>query len=523
MTVTPRLDRRARLRSIPPWLLKAALVLAVGLVGVLAGMRAAGPTARETALGTVSVRVSPAWHGEVDAFIPIANWGVRANAFSAPLRLHVEPRSVDREALIRAAAGDAAVLREAENDARKAARQALLRALVWSVCGAVALGLAAALVARALGARSALHLAGWVVAPVAFAALLSTVVLLRVEHTFHPQSFTDPSFYARGAELKQLLQVAEKAQAEEAGYSNSVQQTLAGYATLLQAGANLAPVPTKPPAVLLSDLHGNKLVLKPLKKLFSGRPVFFVGDFGQRGTRAEARALIPQVTALGGPLVAVSGNHDSVFFMRRLARAGAVVLTERGRLRGRGGVDGRPVQRVAGLRIAGYSDPLEWHGRDPEDPKRVFSFSERQGGDREYRRTTRSVIQWFARLRPRPDVVLIHQNGLAQALAAAVQADGDGPLLILTGHDHAQHVDRYGDVLVVDGGTVGAGGVFGVGAESVGLAQLHAEALGPLPRAVDLVTVEPISGAASAERVIVGSPRACERDRVRCHGASAQN
>ena len=58
--------------------------------------------------------------------------------------------------------------------------------------------------------------------------------------------------------------------------------------------------------------------------------------------------------------------------------------------------------------------------------------------------------------------------GLAQHLAETLHARGDnGPLLILTGHDHNQHVDLYGPnpgIVVADGGTAGAGGVFGVAA-----------------------------------------------------------
>ena len=56
----------------------------------------------------------------------------------------------------------------------------------------------------------------------------------------------------------------------------------------------------------------------------------------------------------------------------------------------------------------------------------------------------------------------MHENGLAQGLARASRATADKrPLLILTGHDHKQHIDRYGNVLVIDAGTVGAGGSSG--------------------------------------------------------------
>ena len=519
MAVSYRTPRRASgWRTARAWLLRALVVAALAVGGCLLGLRLAGPSVKDTALGTVSLRVDASWHGQVDAFIPIANWGVRADAFSGPLQLHVEPRSINREALLATAGGDRSVLSAAEDDAGEAAHASFLRALRWAVGGALALGFAVALAAVALGDRSLRHALGWVLAPAALAAVLSAGVLLRVEGTFRPEAFQDPSFYARGAELAQLLKVAEKAQGADERYSSSIHRTLAGYATLLDAGANPSSLGTEPPAVLMSDLHDNELVLGPLRRLFSGRPIFFAGDFGQRGTRAEARALIPQVTSLGTPLVAVSGNHDSTTFMRRLARAGVIVLTERGRLGAGGGVDGKPVQTIAGMRVAGYSDPLEWRGRDPDDPQRVFSYSERPDGDRELAEERERVVRWFGEQEPAPQVVLVHQNGLAQALASELQSTGyEDPLLILTGHDHQQHVDRYGRILVVDAGTVGAGGVYGVGQEAVGVAQLHMPDGPASPRAIDLMKVEPLSGAASAERVVPDSQRACDHELVRCH------
>ena len=506
-------------RAALAWALRGIAIVALAVAGSVLGLRFAGGETTRTALGAISIRVEPAWHGRVDAFIPIADWGVRADAFSAPLVLHVEPRTVDRQALIRAASGDREVLGDAEADARGAAHRALVRALLAAVLGALALGAVAALAARAVDpARRGRVLAAWLLAPPACAALLAAAILVRTEDTFTPAGFDSPTFYARGAELAQLLSVADNAQERGDRYSSSVKRALIGYATLL----NRRGVPrlggAAPPALEVSDLHGNTLVLGPLERLVSGRPVFFVGDFGQSGTRAEARALVPQIKELGSPIVAVSGNHDSRLFMRRLAAAGITVLTDQGRLRADGSVQGPPTRRIAGVRVAGYPDPLEWNGDDPSDPDRGYSFGDLPNGAQRYDDAQRRLRRWFQRLRPRPDVVLIHQNGLAQALARTARARvPDRPLLILTGHDHEQHIDRYGDVLVVDAGTAGAGGAFGAGSESVGVAELHTPPGEVLPRAVDLIQVEPVSGAASAERVIVSSPEACERERVRCH------
>ena len=523
MRLAPR--RRLALPRSPAWrragralALRVLPVVALALAGALLGLRLAGPLERETSLGSVSLRVHPAWHGSVEAFIPIADWGVRAHAFQAPARLHVEPRRADREAVIAAASGDRGVLAEAEHDARDAAHAALLRALRWAVGGALAAGLLAALVAGAAGRRSPRSLAGWGLGPPLVALALGLVIILRIGATFDVRAFQSPSFFARGEELAQLLKVADKAQSAEQDYRNSVQRTLSGYATLLTAGARFSPVKGEPAAVLASDLHGNTLVLDPLEDLFAGRPVFFAGDVGQAGTRAEARALVPNLTGLGHPLVAVSGNHDSSLIMRALARAGAIVLTDRGRLRASGRTDGKPVQRIAGLRVAGWPDPLEWHGRDPGDPSRVFSFAERPGGKGDMREAQRDLVAWFDRLSPRPDVVMVHQNGLAQGLAQALAARPDpAPLLILTGHDHKQHVDRYGRIAVVDAGTAGAGGAFGLGTTLVGVARLFYADGETFPSAVDLVRVEPLSGSAGADRVVLGSEKSCEIERVVCH------
>jgi predicted phosphodiesterase len=510
--------RRTRARGVLGWLGRLAAVAAVALAGIVLGLRVAGSSTHQTSLGAISLRVQPAWHGEVEAFIPIVDWGVRAHAFSAPVRLHVEPRSANRGAALSAASGKQSVLKQAERDARHAARGALIRAVLWAVGGALVLGGTAALVALARN-RSIRGPLGWLMAPPLLAAAVSVAVLLRLEGSFNADAFQNPSFYANGAELAQLLNVADHAQAESKGYTSSVYRALAGYSTLLNAAGNLATAHTRQqPAILISDLHDNELVLPALNSLVSGSPIFFPGDFGQYGSRAEARALIPKITALGRPIIAVSGNHDSRLFMRALAKAGVVVLTDRGRLQANGGMAGKPVERIDGLRIAGYPDPLQWPGSDPTNPHRIFSFAQLPDSDRRYAQAQAGLVRWFEQLQPRPQVVLVHENGLAQGLARAAAAEASKqPLLILTGHDHKQHIDRYRNVLVVDAGTVGAGGVFGIGQEQVGMAELHLPAGQVTPRAIDLIQVQPLTGAANAERVVPSSQAFCERQHVRCH------
>jgi hypothetical protein len=167
---------------------------------------------------------------------------------------------------------------------------------------------------------------------------------------------------------------------------------------------------------------------------------------------------------------------------------------------------------VAGLRVAGFDDPQEWHGDDPDDPRRIFSFSELPDPQQAIDAARQDLLRWYDGLPRAPDVVLVHQNGLAQWLAGQLRLRNlDRPLTILTGHDHRQHVTSYGPITVVDGGTVGASGIYGVGRDSVGLADLHFRATHGL-EAADVIAVEPVSGAAQAQRVVIDEcPVICKR------------
>jgi predicted phosphodiesterase len=502
----------------------AAIAVAIGaLVGVggpVLGLGVADESTHETALGDVAIEISPALPGRVDLYIPLADWGVRARAIDAPVELAAEPRTLNRQALIRAVDGDREVLTRARDDLEDAASAALLRALVLYALGAaLVVALVVVLIVRSLGVVGRWQAIGLGAVGLAVAAVVSVGALVATRATFDASEFDDPELYARGAELLQLLQVAEKGQQAAAGYESSVERSIGGLAGVLSAAARLSEIPETASIVLASDLHGNSLVLGPLRRLFVDTPIVFAGDFGQAGTEEEADALVPRIDQLGSPLVAVSGNHDSSLFMRRLAMAGVVVLTERGRLRPNGVPDGDPVSEVAGFKIAGLSDPLEWRRERPDDPARVFSFSERPDGEREYAEAEDRTIEWFQGLPERPDIAVVHQNGLAQALARHLSEQPDAqPVVILTGHDHRQHVDRYaGGVLVADAGTVGAGGPLAAGQEHVGLAEVHFLGSPRRVRSVDLISFDPLSGAAEAERAIVDEDAACEREAVVCH------
>ena len=519
--------RMKRLLGATPtagWIGRVLLWTTLAVLGALTGLRLAGPIDRDTALGDIRLRVQASWHGEVNAYVPLADWGIRAKAFSGPLTVRVEPRGVDRQALIRAASGDREVLAQAEDDARDAAAAAIRRAIIFSALGVLAgtaLSVLIRLAVRGRGPPPGRHrLALWAGAPLLIGVVAIAVAIGRATTTFDTNAFAQPSFYARGEELSQLLQVSERVEQAGERYTSGVQRSIAGYAALLRAGVNLETVGAgDAPVVLISDLHNNTLALDAVERLFGDRPVFFAGDLGHTGSEGEARLIARRLADAGDPVVAVSGNHDSSLLMRRLAAAGVVVLTDAGRLHRSGATDGKPVQRIGSISVAGYPDPLEWRSGDPNDPRRIFSFSERPNHPAEYEQAERDFVAWFDRLPERPEFVMVHHFGLAAHLAETLDDRGDQrPLSILTGHNHVQQLDLYGDdIAVVNAGTGGAGGVFGAGAESVGIATLQLEDGRPPPRAVDLINLDPLNGNAQADRVVPSTTTACKVERVVCH------
>ncbi len=493
-------------------LLALLLCLALALAGLWLGVRLATPGEYETPLGRVSVGVSISSHGEVAAYVPLADWGVRTRPFSAPVDIRVEPRTLERDAALRAARGDRQLLGAAEEDLRAAVISAVLRSVRVGLGGAAA---AALLLGLVLLIRRTYRREVLVAAPalvLALAALACLAIFLRAAATFDERALERPTYFARGAELVQLVDAAENARQAGEGYADKVEGAVRSFATLLSDPTS-GRVEEGRRAILASDLHDNGFALASLAPYAEGKPVFFVGDFGASGSLAEAQLLVPGIARLGSRVVAVSGNHDSARFMRALARRGVTVLERDGVLRP-DGRHGPATIEVDGLVVAGFDDPLEWRGRRADDPRRIYSFAEMFDPRAAEDGARRELVAWFDGLPRRPDVVLLHQNGLALYLARLLQERGDDEsVTILTGHDHRQHVDRYGPHVVVDAGTLGAGGIAGVGQDSVGLADLHFSSRDPGLQAVDLLSVEPVSGNGLARRVV---NRECDTRDGRC-------
>lgn len=473
---------------------KVLLVLVALLLASLAiflGLRLAGSTSHETTLGRFAVSFAPSSQGTLEAYVPLADWGVRAHPFSAPVTIRLEPRGLDRQALLDMTARPTPLLAAAARDLRSAIITSALSAFLWIL-------LVALLLTAPFGLFiNYLHLSRlWLFLPGAITVIVSLFVALLAAQTFSPAKLEQVNYWARGGELPELLRFASQRKQATRAYQSSVERGLGEFAAAL-SGKTIGSRGRQ--ALLLSDLHNNTLVLPTIKKLAKGDPVFFVGDFTHEGGAVEQRNVLRAISGLGRPLVAVSGNHDSNQLMRRLASRGAIVLTERGRLLADGSY-GPLLVKVGGEKVIGFADPAE--GKASQINKKDQLAKEKVLLD-----LWQKIVD-----RSKPNILLLHDSGLAAQLADRLRKRR---LVILTGHNHRQEVARYGKVTIINAGSVGAGGVFGLGREQVGFARLYLSP--PTVSAVDLIRQEPLSGDGQAERILLSRGDGCRRISSVCY------
>ena len=486
-----------RARRTLGWALGVLAATALAAAAMVAGWRIAGPVESETALGRVAFEVSADKFGEVDAYVPIADWGIRANAFDSPFELKLEIRSLDRPGALNAAGGDREAVDDTRSDLERAAKSAVIRGFAFGL-GAVLLVAAVLWLLRSRWRRLGFA-AAWVAAVGVIGAVASLALAVA---TFDARAFTSPSYYGRGPELAQLLQFFERQQSNDR-YTATFDNALANFSAYLADAPRVGEGADR--AVFFgSDLHSNLPIISALTNFVGSEPFILAGDFGVSGSADEAAATSPRIAGLTDEVVAVSGNHDSSILMDELAADGVIVVGTDGVLDA-DGVWQDEFADVEGLSVTGFSDPLEWEGDDPASPERIYSFPEFEDSEERLAAAKEDVVSWFEALPEEPDVALVHQNSLAQHLAATI-ADGYArPLTIVTGHNHFQAIDRYagGLINVVNAGTLGAGGPFRVGQESAGLGELHFSDEEAALQSVDLIQIEPLSGQAQAERIVL--------------------
>jgi predicted phosphodiesterase len=489
------LERRARLARLPRLrgrrrrlLTRGLTLLAVVLASLAGGLLALTTFAQDKRLsvGTVRLSVQPFHAGALDLYVPLVDWGVRFGAVRFPARLHADVRAIDRRAVARVAQAGSLDLTVVRRDARDAIA-AYLRALVAIVAlAATGLGLLVALALRSrdgprlrwTAGTAAVVAAGWVVA---------LIVLLP------PRGAIDrPQYYAFGPDIPGALNAVENVQRSTRNLDQELDAQLVGLARLVADPAHRTPLTGRPTVTIASDLHNNVLALPTLERAAGTGPLLFDGDLTDRGTPLET-SLVQRVVSLGHPFVFVSGNHDSDSLETELVRRGAIVLTENGRLLPDGS-HGAMIVNVAGLRIAGYSDPYERRSAD--------DFKDRYDNN-PTAAMQESFLAWVRPLLGQVDVIMVHEPALiAPTLEVLRDEPPPRPVVFVVGHTHAAAVEHFPGVAVVNGGSVGAGGTGNLTERTpIGLARLiYTTRPSFQPLAADLVSIDPGSGSATARR-----------------------
>jgi predicted phosphodiesterase len=482
--------RASRLLPSPAQLRKALavlLVVAAAIGGGLAAMTAFRQD-RRLSVGTVTLSTTPFHKGALDLYVPLVDWGVRFRSVRFPARIHVDVRSVNRKAAVRISGGAVVDVQQLRKEADHEIG-AYLRALLGMVLGgSLAAGLVAAFALRSRrGNGPRLR---WLVTAAVATTAIGTVVLVV---TLPPRGqLSEPEYYANGGDIPRALKVVEAAAASSQVLDREVNGQLVGLARLVVAPGERQPLAGLPRLTLASDLHNNVLAIPTLESAAGGGPLFFPGDMTDQGTPFETN-LVKRIVHAGRPFVFVTGNHDSDVLVKQLVKQGAVVLTQKGQLL-RDGRLGQVVVKEAGMRVAGYSDPFErlkkndFHG--PPNPKPT---PEQQ----------KAFMDWLLPLVPRIDAVMVHEPALAEtAVAYLHEHPPDHPVVFLEGHTHVTAVDTAKNVIVLNGGSIGAGGPANAKEHTpLSLAELTYE-LKPrfAPMAADTVSIDPGTGSSKAQR-----------------------
>jgi predicted phosphodiesterase len=472
-------------------IVRRALVVAAVVVASLAGAYAALDTYDEESqlsVGRIELSADPGEAGALDLYVPLVDWGVLfEDAIRAPVRLNVDLRTVDRDAVSRVAQGGTLDLQNIRAEARDAIASYLRKLIGLALLGSLVVGLLVAFAVR--------HRAGPRLRYTIAAAVMTTVAVgIALVVLLPPRGNIDePQYYAFGPDIPRALDAVEAAQRSTRALDQELDAQLVGLARLVTDPANLTPLADRPSITIASDLHNNFLAEPVLESATGDGPLFFAGDLTDRGSPLEAR-LVSRVTRLGDPFVFVSGNHDSDSLQRDLARRGAVVLTERGQLNPDGSYGDVIVDIDGRLRVAGYRDPFERRAaenfRDRYQPSPTPAQQD-------------AFTAWLAPLIGDVDVVMVHQPALIEPALAILEDDPpDRPLVFITGHTHTPRLEQYPGVTVINGGSVGAGGTGNLTEPTdYGLARLIYTAEPNFqPLAADLITIDPGDGSSSASR-----------------------
>ena len=333
--------------------IRSAAAVALVVIAVLGGGLLALATysaERDLSVGRIELSVQPFHPGALDIYVPLVDWGARFGAVRSRRGVSIDVRTVDREAAQRLAEGQLPDVEAVRDEARDAVASYLRELLLLVFLCGLTRRAVVALAVRGHGAPRLRWLFGTALGT-ALAGCLALALLLPPRG-----EIADPEYYANGPDIPVALRAIEQAQGSARAISEELNEQLVGLARLVSESSTAAG--PRPPRL--------RARLRPPQQ-----PARAAGARPRRGLAAALLRRRPHLERLAlrvlagaadrparAPVRVRLGNHDSDALVRRMALAGGIVLTERGRLRA-DGTYGPVVVRVRGLRVAGYSDPFE--------------------------------------------------------------------------------------------------------------------------------------------------------------------
>jgi len=435
--VPPAVGRRRALLD-----LVARIVLVVLLVvGVLGLPSEAGY--RLTA-GSVTFELRPSWPGG-RLLMPLGPAG------ELSLRTHATP--VDVVMTYRLPAETAALLSAGslsedlpllEGGARAAFTRYLLGRIPWLLL----IGAAAGLLVAGTWPRRRLVWGG--LAGMAVALILGGGVVLASLATLDRTPTTE--YRGLAAKVPAMLPLL-RALSTGGDRSDRLARLSDYFDGLAAVASQLTAEPRRPARVevvrllLASDIHDNVFGARAAARLAAGDgspvdAVLLAGDITDRGSAQEAQLFVSVFGPAGAPVLVVGGNHEDEPAMRVFDRAGYIILDD-------------SAYTISGVSTLGASDPVAHSARIESDVAGLAAAGAR-------------LAAVWAGMRPRPQVVLVHDLRQAQETTAAAQGEATD-LVVAYGNDHVAGVGRRGGVVLVDAGTAGASGYEAIGSASPGM------------------------------------------------------
>ena len=406
-----------------PRLSRALVPVLVGVAGAWIGIVAFGQGS--ATLGPFQVGLDAHFgSGVTDLSVPPLG-EITAQTHVTPLHLTatVEGIAIQKLSEEVANAGIEPLVQAVEDEARHQILLYALRLLGVAVLGGAVLG---AIVYRRNWRR--------ILVAAASALVLVGGTELATYATYDTSAFLMPTFSGSLSIAPKLIGPVEEATEHIDAFRTALEQIVSGSArvyTSIQAAPPAGPNTIK--VLHISDIHLSPLGFAFAQQVAQGFGVDFVvdtGDITNFGTDAE-NFVTNYIPGFGVPYVFVRGNHDSASLVQAMSEERNVRV-----------LDGSETT-VDGISIYGYPDPV-FNNNDHDLDNKQF--------EQEVQAADPIVARQVEALGQPPDVVMVHDNRMAQSLAGQVP-------LVLSGHFHVPAKTITDGTLYLQIGSTGGAGI----------------------------------------------------------------